>query len=112
MSDSLRRDRIVLEIQNGDARKRLLQERTLDLKRCIDISRTSESSTAHLRALGGKHEVVNRVDRRANDLSKRSRKRGERTEPSFEEKNLEPRKLKCKFCPQFHVLKKERSGVG
>ena len=48
-------------------------------------------------------EVVNRVDRRADDLSKKSRKRGERTEPSFEEKNTELRKRKCKFYPQYHV---------
>ena len=112
MSDSLLRDRIVLEIQNRDARKRLLQDWKLDLKRCIDICWTSERATTHLQALVGKHEVVNRVDRSANDLSKKIRKRGDRTEPSFEEKNTEPRKLKWKFCPQSHVLKKELSGVG
>ena len=35
MSDSLLRDRIVLGIKNDDARKRLLQERKLNLKKCI-----------------------------------------------------------------------------
>ena len=88
-------------------RKRLLQDRKLDLKRCIDICWTSERATTHPQALVGKHEVVNRVDRRANDLSKKIRKRGDRTQPSFEEKNTEPRKLKWKFCPQSHALKKE-----
>ena len=107
MSESLLGDRIVLEIQNRDARKRLLQDRKLDLKRCIDICWTSERATTHPQALVGKHEVVNRVDRRANDLSKKIRKRGDRTKPSFEEENTEPRKLKWKFCPQSHVLKKE-----
>ena len=107
MSDSLLGDRIVLEIQNRDARKRLLQDRKLDLKRCIDICWTSERATTHPQVLVGKHEVVNRVDRRANDLSKKIRKQGDRTEPSFEEKNTEPRKLKWKFCPRSHVLKKE-----
>ena len=58
MSDSLLRDRIVLEIKNDDARKRLLQERKLNLKKCIDICRTSESATTHLQAIGGKHEEV------------------------------------------------------
>ena len=35
MSDSLLRDRIVLGIRNEEARKRLLQERKLDLKRSV-----------------------------------------------------------------------------
>ena len=34
-------------------------------------------------------------------------KQGEWTEASFEEKNNELRELKCKFCSQSHVLKKE-----
>ena len=105
MNGSLPGDRIVLGIQSEDARKRLLQEGKLDLKRCIDICRTSESATTHLQALG---EVVHRVDGRANDLSKKNRKRGERTETLFEGKSTELRKLKCKFCSQSHsVLRTE-----
>ena len=50
---------------------------------------------------------VHRVHRRGNDLSKKNRKQGEWTEASFEEKNTELRELKCKFCSQSHVLKKE-----
>ena len=72
MSDSLLGDRIVLEIQNRDARKRLLQDRKLDLKRCIDICWTSERATTHPQALVGKHEVVNRVDRRSMIFLRRS----------------------------------------
>ena len=47
MKDSLIRDRIVLGIRNEDAPKRLLQERKLHLKKCMDICRTSESATTH-----------------------------------------------------------------
>ena len=47
------------------------------------------------------------VHRRANDLSKKNRKQSEWTEASFEEKNAELRELKCKFCSQSRVLKKE-----
>ena len=55
---------------------------------------------------------VHQVHRRANDLSKKNRKQGEWTEASFEEKNTELRELKCKFCSQSHVLKKELCSRG
>ena len=61
MSDSLLRDRIVLGIRNEDARKRLLQERKLDLKKYIDICRPSESVATQLQAIGGKLEEVHTV---------------------------------------------------
>ena len=57
MTDSLLRDRIVLGIKNGDARKRLLQERKLDLTKCIDICRISESATTQLQAIGASEKV-------------------------------------------------------
>lgn len=105
MGDSLLRDRIVLGIKNEEARKRLLQERKLNLKKCIDICRTSESATAHLQAIGGKHEEVHQV--KLKDSHKKSDKRRESTGSTSERKNIQPRKLKCKFCSQSHVLKKE-----
>ena len=63
MKDSLIRDRIVLGIRKEDARKRLLQERKLDLKKCIDICRTSEGATTHMQAIGGKLEEVHRINK-------------------------------------------------
>ena len=103
MSDSLLRDRIVLGIRNEDARKRLLQERKLDLKKCIDICRTSESATTQLRAIGGKLEEVHTVRNEDNSLKTKG-KRGGRADDL---NNQTSRKLKCKFCCKFHVLKKE-----
>ena len=105
MTYSLLRDRIVLGIKNGDARKRLLQERKLDLMKCIDICRTSESATTQLQAIGASEKVeevhwVNQ-SRRANG------KRSDPPEPSSDKKTTQSRKLKCKFCLQTHVLKKE-----
>ena len=107
MGDSLLRDRIVLGIKNEEARKRLLQHRKLDLKKCIDICRTSESATAHLQAIGGKHNEVHQVNPGTNDSRETGDKQGESTGSSSERKNIQPRKLKCKFCLQSHVLKKE-----
>ena len=68
MSDSLLHDRIVLGIRNEDARKRLLQEHKLDLKKCIDICCTSERATTQLQAIGGKLEVVHTVKNKDNSL--------------------------------------------
>ena len=107
MGDSLLRDRIVLGIKNEEARKRLLQQRKLDLKKYIDICRTSKSATAHLQAIGGKHNEVHRVNPGTNDSRETGDKQRESTGSSFERKNIPPRKLKCKFCLQSHVLKKE-----
>ena len=42
LKDSLLRDRIVLGVRDNGVRKRLLQERSLDLSRCIDICRTQK----------------------------------------------------------------------
>ena len=44
LSDSLLRDRTVLRINNHSLRKRLLQERNLDLKKCINLCRSSDRS--------------------------------------------------------------------
>lgn len=49
LADSLLRDRIVLGVKNNNLRKRLLQERKLDLKKCIDICRSSEAASSQLK---------------------------------------------------------------
>lgn len=105
MSHSLLRDRIVLGIRNEDARKRLLQNPNpnLDLRKCIDICRTSESATTELQAIGGKLEQVHTVNNAYSSMKTRG-KRGGRAEDL---NNQMPRKLKCKFCCKSRVLKKE-----
>ena len=98
MGDSLLRDRIVLGIKNEEARKRLLQQRKPDLKKCIDICRTSESATANLQAIRGKHNEVDQVNSGTNDSRETGDKQRESTGSSSERKNIQPRKLKCKFA--------------
>ena len=82
---------------------RLLQERKLDLKKCIDICRTSESATTQLQAIGGKLEEVHTVKNEDNSLKTKG-KRGGRADDL---NNQMSRKLKCKFCCKSHVLKQE-----
>ena len=51
MHDSIIRDRIVLGIQDKQTRKRLLQERKLTLKTCIDMCKSSEATNAQLKTI-------------------------------------------------------------
>ena len=45
------RDRIVFGVRDNGVRKRLLQERSLDLFRCIDICRTHENTTSQMKLI-------------------------------------------------------------
>lgn len=53
LQDQLIRDRIVCGIRENSIRKKLLQEADLTLKRCIDICRAAESTTAQVKAIAG-----------------------------------------------------------
>ena len=105
MSDSLLRDHIVLGIRNEDACKRLLQECDLDLRKCVDISGTSQSATTQLLAIGGKREEIHTV----NNADSAMKKRGKQGGRADNLNNQMSRKLKCKFWCKSHVLKKESS---
>ena len=60
LQDSLLRDRIVFGVKDGNTRKRLLQERNLDLHKCIDICRTYENTASQLKVISGNAEDVHR----------------------------------------------------
>jgi hypothetical protein len=49
--DSMIRDRIVIGIREDATRKKLLQTRTLDMAKAIDIGRSSEATTCQLKAM-------------------------------------------------------------
>ena len=51
LANSLLRDRNVLGINNHTFRKRLLQERKLDLKTCIDLCRSSEAASSQIKKI-------------------------------------------------------------
>ena len=53
MRDSIIRDRIVLGIQDHRTRKRLLQERSLTLAKCIDLCKSSEATNLQLKTISG-----------------------------------------------------------
>jgi len=99
MRDSILRDRIVLGVRDKHTRKRLLQERNLDLKKCIDICRSTEASNSQLRQISAAqsedvHSMKDKqqLPKRSFDKSKKNRKSEEK-----------PGKT-CKFCGQIHVF--------
>ena len=53
MHDSIIRDRIVIGVKDNQIRKRLLQERKLSLKGCIDLCRSAEATSSQLKEISG-----------------------------------------------------------
>ena len=51
MDDTIIRDRIVLRIKDKQTRKRLLQERKLTLKTCINLCKSSEATNVQLKTI-------------------------------------------------------------
>lgn len=101
MRDSILRDRIVLGIRDKHTRKRLLQERNLDLKKCIDICRSTEATNSQLKTISAAqsedvHGVKDKqqLPKRRFDKSKKNRKSEEKLGKT------------CKFCGQIHVFEK------
>lgn len=51
LKEEMIRDRILLGIRDNHTRKKLLQEKGLDLHRCVDICRANEKSSSQLSAI-------------------------------------------------------------
>ena len=94
LSDSLLRDRIVLGIRDDGARKRLLQERSLDLKKCIDICKSAENAITHLGAMAGKSEEVMGVFKGAKESANNAKAPGS----AIESLEVKPRKSNVNFA--------------
>ena len=98
MRDSIIRDRIVLGIQDHRTRKRLLQERSLTLAKCIDLCKSPEATNLQLKTISGaQNENVHAVQdkhlpsSRRDDKSKKSRAGKTKT---------------CKICSKAHPFEK------
>ena len=98
LTDSLLRDRIVLGIRDDQTRKRLLQERNLDIKKCIDICKSGEAASTHFGAMSKPAEI--------HKVSKTKPRPKEQPLPKDQHPHFASG-AKCKFCHKRHVLKKE-----
>ena len=110
LKDSLLRDRIVFGVRDNGVRKRLLQERSLDLSRCIDICRTHENTTSQMKLITDTGEEVHRVEERRHFTNKRQHGRGQFRQQKQERTTFPtPTRpiVNCKFCGRQHERKKE-----
>ena len=118
MKDSLIRDRLVLGVLDERIRKRLFQERKIDLKKCIDICHSYENTSNQMKVISGKleevevHKVMNKGNYRpSNKYPKHKPKANYHTnsgkfKPTGNATTGSPA-LKCKFCGKMHPRKKE-----
>ena len=98
------RDRIVLGINNHALRKRLLQERNLDLKKCIDLCRSSEAASSQIKNISGASSTTDDVHRLKVQPTKPPLKL--KYDRNAKHHKHQKRKI-CKFCAGNHPLKKE-----
>ena len=61
LNDSLLRDRIFLGIQSQHTRKRLVQDRKLTFKKCIDMCRSVETASSQLKNIGQDNHSIETV---------------------------------------------------
>ncbi|KAK3723357.1 hypothetical protein QZH41_002823 [Actinostola sp. cb2023] len=105
MNESLIRDRIVCGIQNPKTRQRLLQERKLDIKKCIDICRSAETAAAQLKVISGTTTSSDVHKVRFENPNKRPwRQKYERNDRNAESEKI----IKCKFCGGEHLASREK----
>lgn len=107
LADSLLRDRIVLGIRSSTAKKRLLQERNLDLKKCIDICKSQEASEAQLRAMGSETIHTTTTTHKLKQGKTKNSYVHDNRKLKISSPTSTPFSNRCKFCTKSHPLKKE-----
>ena len=58
LTDELIRDRIVCGITDNATKKKLLQEPDLNLNKCLDLCRATETSKSQLKIMSSDHQVA------------------------------------------------------
>ena len=65
------RDRLVCGITENSVRRKLLQEPKLSLEKCLDICRSAEATSTHLKAISGQSTSTDKPVDTVNALDKR-----------------------------------------
>ena len=102
LADSLIRDRIVVGINDNSARKKLLQAGKLTLSQCIDICRSSETSTRQLKTIN--QEDVRLVKEKNVKPAGKKKCGVSDNRPRTE---LRESRMTCKFCARQHPFAKK-----
>ena len=115
LKDEMILDRLVCGIVDNSVRRKLLQEPKLLLEKCLDISRSAEATSAHLRAIGGHSsstrtpaDNVNAVDKRRKSKAPLNRRsNGQMQKQPLPEPKEELLK-RCKRCRRRHVKQRTK----
>ena len=107
IENSIIRDRIVMGIRDDATRRKLLQTRQLDLKKAIDICKSSEATTKQLRAIAHPEDIhaVNsgrdRQSRRESSPPSRSSHSSPNGPPNRRRASTPGRGV-CQYCNRRH----------
>ena len=110
LKDEMIRDRLVCRIADNSVRRKLLQEPKLLLEKCLDICRSAEATSAHLKAISGQSsstgtpaDNVNAVDeRRKLKAPPKQCSNGQMQKQPLPEPKEDLLK-RCKHCGRSHV---------
>ena len=103
LKDSLLRDRIVFGIQSKPTRKRLLQDRKLTLKKCIDMCRSFETASFQLKNIANDTSSIENVKAVGQRYKKSPKNR-----PTSPPKRQTTAQILCNYCGAEHPPIKEQ----
>jgi hypothetical protein len=101
MEDEMIRDRIVFGVRDNHTRKKLLQEKKLDLQRCIDICRSNEKSESQLKSIADVHHVKVKQKGKQDYRGKPEKRRDIQTQSV-------PTVQSCRYCGRTHPRSREK----
>ncbi len=108
LQDELIRDRIVCGIRDTGTRRKLLQESKLTLKKCINICRATETTSAQMKAMS--KEEIHAVQRHVPKYKQKTKSQSSKfqkkdTDETSTDKRL---KYKCKYCGGKHPPQRDK----
>ena len=115
LKDEMIRERLVCGIADNSVRRKLLQEPKLSLEKCLDICRSAEATSAHLKTISGQSsstatpaDNVNAVDKwRKSKAPPKRRSNGQMQKQPLPETKEDLLK-RCKDCGRSHVKQRTK----
>ena len=115
LKDEMICDRLVCGIADNSVQRKLLQEPKLSLEKCLDICRSAEATSAHLKAISGHSsstgtpaDNVNAVDKRKKSKAPPKRRSNGQMQKQPLPEPKEDLLKRCKHCGRSHVKQRTK----